>query len=143
MFFASIPSRDHELDQFVKHNLKVKYYLRYADDFVLLSVNRETLEHLIAPLADFLQTHLKLELHPNKIILRSLDWGIDFLGYILLPHYILPRKKTVRRLFKKLELKIGAENFKQSLQSYLGYLNHANTYKLTQELKNQIWYWST
>lgn len=75
------------------------------------------------------------------MILRRLDWGIDFLGYVVLPHYILPRTKTKRRVFKKLKLKLGSPNFNQSRQSYLGYLSHANSYKVAQQLKNQIWFW--
>lgn len=130
-----------ELDQFMKHILKVKYYLRYADDFLLLSTNKKKLESLILPISEFLQRELKLELHPNKIILRKLGWGIDFLGYVVLPHYRLPRTKTKRRMFMKLKEKVGLVNFDQSLQSYLGYLSHANSYKLTQKLKNQIWLW--
>ncbi len=130
-----------ELDQFIKHQLKIKYYLRYADDFVILSESRGALEKLVDPVAEFLKNRLKLELHPNKIIFRKLDWGIDFLGYIVLPHYILPRTKTKKRIFTKLKAKIGSENFNQSLQSYLGYLQHANSFKVTQQLKNQIWLW--
>lgn len=54
---------------------------------------------------------------------------------------ILPRTKTKRRIFKKLKTKIGSETFNQSPQSYLGYLGHANSFKLTQQLKNQVWLW--
>ena len=72
-----------ELDQFIKHKLKAKYYLRYADDFLILLdqkyydtlVYHSKLVHLIEI---FLKDKLKLELHPEKIILRKLDWGIDF-----------------------------------------------------------------
>ncbi|MDO8620919.1 MAG: reverse transcriptase/maturase family protein [Candidatus Levybacteria bacterium] len=130
-----------ELDQFVKHKLKAKYYIRYADDFLFLSKNKELLYEYINVLRQFLSNELKLEIHPNKIIFRKLEWGIDFLGYIVLPHYVLPRTKTKRRVFKKLKEKIGSVNFNQSLQSYLGYLGHANSFKITQELKNQIWFW--
>lgn len=129
-----------ELDQFIKHKLKVKYYLRYADDFLILSDSKNYLNHLIKPIEFYLQDKLKLELHPQKIIFRKLEWGIDFLGYIVLPHHILPRTKTKKRILEKLKEKIGSENFNQSLQSYLGYLSHANSYKLTQELKNQVWF---
>lgn len=129
-----------ELDKYVKHKLTFKNFIRYADDFVLLSSNRRGLEKLLDPIAEFLKGTLKLELHPNKIILRKLDWGIDFLGYIVLPHYLLPRTKTKQRVFKKLKAKIGSGNFEQSLQSYLGYLKHADTFYLTEELKNQLWY---
>lgn len=130
-----------ELDQFIKHRLKVKYYLRYADDFVILSPDKKNFDFYISSIKEFLITKLKLELHPKKIIIRKLEWGIDFLGYIVLPHYILPRTKTKKRLFKKLKEKIGEENFGQSLQSYLGYLSHSSSFKLTQKLKNQIWLW--
>lgn len=130
-----------ELDQFVKHTLKAKYYLRYADDFILLSGDKDTLQRSVVPVSEFLSKSLKLELHPNKIIFRKLDWGIDFLGYVVLPHYMLPRTKTKRRIFKKLRANVGSEDFDQSLQSYLGFLKHANSYKLTQQLKNDIWFW--
>lgn len=131
-----------ELDQFVKHKLKVKYYIRYADDFLFLLKDKEQLNEYVDVLRHFLSNELKLELHPNKINIRRLDNGIDFLGYIILPHYILPRTKTKRRIFKKLKERIGMENFNQSAASYLGYLKHANSYKLTQELKNHVWLWN-
>ena len=124
-----------ELDQFIKQKLGVKYYLRYADDFLILSTCFNDLNHLIKSIERFLKSKLKLELHPKKIILRRLDWGIDFLGYIVLPYYILPRTKTRKRVFKKLKLKVGSDNFDQSLQSYLGYLSHAHSFKITQLIK--------
>lgn len=127
------------LDQFIKHQLRIKCYLRYADDFLLLSENKQTLEKYIDPIRQFLETNLKLEFHPDKIVFRKLDWGIDFLGYIVLPHYILPRTKTKQRVFKKLSVKINNPNFNQSLQSYLGYLSHANSFELIEKLKNQLW----
>ena len=127
-----------ELDQFVKHNLKVKYYLRYADDFLTLSGYKDTLQRSLVTIGEFAKNNLNLELHSKKIIFRRLEWGIDFLGYVILPHYILPRTKTKRRIFKKLKEKIGSETFSQSLQSYLGYLGHANSFKITQELKNLV-----
>ncbi len=125
-----------EVDQFIKHKLKIKYYLRYADDFLVLSNNKDDFNHFINIIEKFLNEKLKLELHPQKIILRKINWGIDFLGYIVLPRYILPRTKTRRRMFKRLKEKRNLENFNQSLQSYLGYLSHANTFKLKMELFN-------
>lgn len=101
------------------------------------------MQEYLEPIEQFLGDHLKLQLHPQKIIFRKLDWGIDFLGYIILPYYRLPRAKTRNRIFKQVEKKITAENFNQSLQSYLGYFSHANSYRLTQELKNQIWFLRT
>jgi len=122
-----------ELDQFIKHKLNVKYYLRYADDFLILDLNMNVLLQLIDRLDYFLQKKLRLELHPNKITLRRFSWGIDFCGYIVLPHYRLPRTKTKRRILKKV-LKEEIPN--QALQSYLGYLSHAKSYYVSQSIKN-------
>ena len=129
-----------ELDQFIKHNLKIRYYIRYADDFIILLPRLKDSCRFIKPIELFLENNLKLKLHPNKIITRKLDWGIDFLGYVVLPYYRLPRIKTKNRIFRKLKYKIATKNFNQSLQSYLGYFSHANSYRLTQTLKNQIWF---
>ncbi len=131
-----------ELDQFIKQELKIKYYIMYADDFVILAADNKDFDQYINLIKEFLIQRLKLELHPKKVIIRKLDWGIDFLGYVVLPHYRLPRTKTKSRVFTKLREKIGSENFNQSLQSYLGYLSHANTYKLTQTIQNQMWFWA-
>lgn len=125
-----------KLDQFIKHNLKIKYYLRYADDFIILDKNRAFLYRCINTLKQFLSEELKLELHPNKSIFRRFKWGIDFCGYIVLPYYILPRTKTKRRIFKKI---LRTETANQSLQSYLGYFSHAKSYRSTQLLKNIFW----
>ena len=127
-----------ELDQFIKHKLGIKYYLRYADDFVILSEDRDYLEGLIFKISDFLESDLKLSLHENKVIIGKYTRGIDFLGYIVLPYIILPRTKTKKRMFRKLREKVNLLSFNQSLQSYLGYLSHANSYNLTKEVKKLL-----
>jgi len=131
-----------ELDQFVKHKLKIKHYLRYADDFIILDSNKENLLPCLDTSQQFLRQKLKLELHPQKILLRDLRWGIDFLGYIVLPHYALVRTKTKKRMFKKISEQktdfrngiISEYSFNQSFQSYLGFLKHANSYKILKNL---------
>lgn len=148
-FFSNIYLN--ELDQYVKHVLKVKYYIRYADDFVLLSTSKEYLEGLLPSIETFLHDMLDLELHPQKIIYRKFSSGVDFLGYIVFPYYILPRTKTKRRLLKKIRIKvqqykegkITKEKLNETIQSYLGYLSHANAYTFQQELKNLIGFWLT
>jgi len=140
-----------ELDQFVKNDLKVKFYLRYADDFAFVSSDREYLLDLVEPIQVFLKEKLDLELHPRKIILRKFSSGVDFLGYIIFPKYMLPRTKTKRRLFRKIREKVRKfkneetteESLNQTIQSYYGFLVHANTYKLKKELQNLIMFWLT
>ncbi len=121
-----------------KHKLKIKYYLRYADDFLVLnaSTNTKWKEIYLESIKEFLKNVLKLDLHQKKIVTRKFKWGIDFCGYIVLPHYILPRTKTKRRILKKVML--GSDY--QALQSYLGYLSHSNSHKLSNELKNLYWF---
>ncbi|MEK9178294.1 MAG: reverse transcriptase/maturase family protein, partial [Patescibacteria group bacterium] len=134
-----------ELDQFVKHKLRVKYYLRYADDFIILNSDRGLLDRYTS-IPVFLEENLKLELHPSKIIMRKLSWGIDFLGYIVLSRYILPRTKTKKRMIRKMILKldentkgrISKNSLNQTIQSYLGYLSHASAYKLSEGLRNLV-----
>ena len=134
-----------QLDQFVKHVLKVKYYIRYADDFIILDSNQEALNRYTCILAKFLKEKLKLDLHPQKVNIRKFSWGIDFLGYVVLPFYILQRRKTKRRIFRKIKSRIQAYQNKQisdyslnqTIQSYLGHLSHANTYKFRQKLLQQ------
>ena len=148
-YFANIYLN--EFDQFMKHNLKVKHYIRYADDFVILSNDKSYLEQLMAPIQQFLTSKLDLELHPNKVIFRKFNSGVDFLGYVIFPHYVLPRTKTKRRLLRKIERrireyqkgKITMEKLNQTIQSYLGYIGHANTYEFRRNLKNLIWFWLT
>lgn len=126
-----------ELDQFIKHKLKVKYYIRYADDFLFLSGIREELAALLHNTVAFLSKELLLKLHPQKIVLRKLSWGVDFCGYIVLPHYILPRTKTKRRILKKVSK--GAHS-NQSLQSYLGYFSHSSAFEISQNIRNSFYF---
>jgi len=95
-----------ELDQFVKNELKDRYYIRYADDLLILIENTKGLVQYTGILDKFLEDRLKLELHPNKISLRKLPWGVDFVGYIALPHYQVLRTKTKRRIYRKIRERI-------------------------------------
>jgi len=134
------------LDQYVKHFLKAKYYIRYADDFVFMSNSQEYLQNILAQIECFLKEELKLTLHPNKVEICNYYLGIDFLGYVIFPKFILPRTKTKKRMFRKLAVKVNQvkegraspEALDQTLQSYLGFLSHCSSYKLSQEVKNQV-----
>ncbi|MBU2220217.1 reverse transcriptase/maturase family protein [Patescibacteria group bacterium] len=132
-----------ELDQFAKHTLRIKHYLRYCDDFIILSGDREYLEGLVRQINIFLSVKLKLSLHPDKIIVRKHHQGIDWLGYVILPHYRVLRTKTKRRILRKMMAKrrnleggfIEEKSFNQSLQSYLGVLRHCEGRKIKREIE--------
>lgn len=127
-----------EFDQFMKHKLKAKYYIRYSDDFVIFSEDKERLENIIAPMKIFLQEKLKLAVHPDKIYLKTLASGMDFLGMVNFPDHRVLRTTTKRRILRKIKEKkflwredlISEKKFNQSLQSYLGMLTHCRGRKI-------------
>jgi retron-type reverse transcriptase len=116
-----------EFDHFIKHKIKAKYYVRYADDFVILSENKKWLEIILLQIDEFLWEKLKLKLHPNKIFINTLVSGIDFLGWVHFPDHRVLRATSKRRMLRNIEVK-NYEN--ATLQSYLGLLKHGNARKL-------------
>ena len=119
-----------EFDQFVKHELKQRRYLRYADDFVIIHHNKNLLLEVLPKVYDFLANKLKLTLHPNKIFLQTATSGVDFLGWVHFPYHRVLRTATKKRMFKKLEVLRKLE----VLQSYLGLLGWGNGYKIARKV---------
>ena len=134
----------HELDNFIKQQLKERYYLRYCDDFIILSQDKLHLKALIVSIQEFLTKNLHLDLHPKKVTIRKLSQGIDFVGYVLFERYTLLRSRTKQRMKRRLQAahadylddKITADSLDQRVQSYLGILSHANQHTLSQAIKN-------
>ena len=123
-----------EFDQYVKHRLKVKYYIRYADDFVILSENKAWLESVLVEMKHFLNDKLKLNLHPNKVFIKTVASGVDFLGWVHFPYHRVLRTTTKRKMFRKL-----TQNDKEEvISSYLGLLSHGNTKKLLNKIFEDI-----
>lgn len=92
-FFANVYLN--ELDQFIKHTLKVRGYLRYVNDFVLLADDPQTLLGWKADIENFLIDRLCIAVHPRKVVLQRCNQGIDFLGTIF-PDHRLARQRSVR-----------------------------------------------
>lgn len=120
----------HEFDMYLKQELRIKYYIRYADDFIILSDNKEYPNSLLPKIKEFLRTKLKLNLHENKVHIKTYASGVDFLGWKHFPYYRQLRAATKRRIIKKLR------NYpkRQAVISYYGLLGHGNTYKLKKRL---------
>ena len=158
-FFANVYLN--ELDQFVKHELKCRYYLRYVDDFILLDESADELLQLQEAIAAFLAARLQLELKAG-LILKRVSEGADFLGYIVRPDYILVRNRVVgnlkanlRYFQEKMVVKaaVGRDwyravhlhedivrDLRQTFASYLGHFSHANAYNLIGGLwENNTW----
>ncbi len=119
-----------EFDQFVKRRLKVKYYIRYADDFVILHGNKKHLNALLPGISSFLETQLKLTLHPNKVSITTFASGVDYLGWVHFSDYRVLRTVTKRRMLNRIDASSG----EQTIQSYLGLISHGDTYVLKQKI---------
>ena len=124
-----------EFDQFVKHRLKVKLYIRYADDFVILSRDKKWLECQLPQIEHFLRDRLRLTLHPGKVYIKSLSSGIDFLGWIHFSGHRVLRTATKRRMLKRIADRKEGDPV---VQSYFGLLSHGNAEKLRQEARRRL-----
>ena len=121
-----------EFDQFAKHQLKVKYYLRYADDFVIMATDKNHLANLLLKINNFLQKNLKLNLHPDKVSIKTLSSGVDFLGWVHFPDHRVLRTVTKKRMLRRIKNDLRDE----VICSYLGMLKWGNGYKLRREILN-------
>lgn len=119
-----------EFDQFVKHRLKVKHYIRYADDFVFLSRDRQYLSSLLSQIETFLKDRLCLELHPDKVSIQTLASGVDFLGWVHFPQHRVLRTVTNGRMFRS----VTTSSEPAVIESYRGMLVYGNTHKLLERL---------
>ncbi len=155
-FFANLYLN--ELDQYVKRVLKVKYYLRYADDLLFLSTNLHELEEIEQNVTDYLNKRLSLEIKKEKTTYGSVYQGIDFIGYIVRPNYTLARNRTVNNLKKKLHYfnngflidrsmckeeavpihtpptQEEIQDICNSINSTFGHIKWSNSYRLKQDL---------
>ena len=123
-----------EFDQFVKHKLKAKYYIRYADDFVILSHDKKALEQTLQSVEAFLQDRLKLRLHPDKVSITTFASGVDFLGWVHFPGHRVLRTATKKRMLRRLEERKGSDGEEAMRESYAGLLGHGNARKLRGEI---------
>jgi len=119
-----------ELDRYIKQELRIKYYIRYADDFVILADNKNELAMIIPLIKDFLSHNLKLQLHPQKLFIKTYSSGLDFLGWIHFPHHRQIRTVTKKRIFRQM----AGWPQPETINSYRGLLSHGDTYKINREL---------
>lgn len=127
-----------KLDQYIKHTLGAKYYVRYMDDFIILSPDKEQLRHWLADIERFLRDELKLELNPKTTILAAKN-GIDFVGYKHRATHRKVRPDSVKRIkgtIKQYESgKITKEQLQKKIQSWTGHAGHADSYHLRKKIK--------
>lgn len=137
-----------ELDYFVKSRLKLRHYVRYNDDFILLSEKKSQLCRDVEQIRDFLSSRLLLAMPSEKIIFRKLSWGIDFCGYIILSNALLLRQRTKKRMMKNLRTaleryergNIPLKEFCGVINSYVGLLKHCHSYNIMNKIRSELIY---
>ncbi len=102
-------------------------YQLFSSDFVILSQDKRWLENLVPIISKFLEGNLKLSLHPDKVFIKTLASGVDFLGWIHFPDHRVLRTSSKNRMIRNLKL----DKNKQRLISYKGLLSHGNAHKLS------------
>lgn len=137
-FFANVYLD--RLDQFVKHDLKVRRYLRYVDDFVLVHQDREQLVAWRDRIEAFLRAELRLDLKADQK-LKPLQAGIDFLGYVIRPTHMLVRRRVIAHCRARLATfeRCGvtpaiADEVRAVWASYEGHFSHARCCRLRQRI---------
>jgi len=144
------------LDHFIKHDLGIRYYGRYVDDFVIVHPDKEYLKSLVPKIKGFIEKELRLTLHPNKIYLQHYTKGVKYLGAVIKPHRIYIANRTKGNFYHAIEkLNLIARDHKptkeekgkflSSMNSYLGIMKHYKTYHLRRRIliKNLSgWWWN-
>lgn len=140
------------LDQYCKRELRIRYYIRYQDDIIILSNSKKQLHEWHMKIEKFANEEMKMELN-DKTCIRPISLGIDFCGYRNYPTHIKIRKSTTKRMKRRLkklmkEYNNGHVNIDQArsvIDSYFGLLKHCNSYSLKTKIfgdfyNNEGWF---
>lgn len=117
-------------DHFIKERPRARFYIRYTDDAVIVHPDPEYLHSILPLIEEWFCQERRLALHPDKVKIRKLSQGIDFLGYVTLPHHCILRTKTKRRMLKRAN--------KNNFVSYAGLLKQCDSYELLRRLRRRI-----
>jgi len=131
-----------KFDHFVKEILKARFYLRYMDDFIILDTSRKKLKSFTQRIDGFLNKKLNQSLHPKKLKIMPVSYGIDFLGYYFRNQVIYVRYGNVKRFKNRLikftqfyqKGKINRKYICDSINAWYAYARHANSYNLRKHL---------
>lgn len=130
------------LDQFVKHDLRERYYLRYMDNFIIIHPDKKHLQCVKEEIRGLLDNRLRLELNPKGTMINKAGNGIDFVGYRVYADRVKIRKASIKRMKKRLKMmhamyrkhtaSIG--EITQRIRSWLGHCCHANARTIVQNV---------
>jgi len=137
-------------DHYVKKELNMKYYGRYVDDMIFFHKDKNYLESMVPQLSNVLLSNFKLKVHPKKIVLRSIEEGIPFLGQFIKPHRSYIGNRTKNNFYQAIQeinknMAVAPQfswqqlcDIRARVNSYLGYMQHANSFNLRKAMLNKL-----
>lgn len=126
------------LDQYAKHKLKLKYYARYVDDIVAMSLNGSDLNESYRKMEVFALQNLGVKFHPNKKEINLIEHGINFVGYIIKPYRTYVRRFTIKNMYANIKIRKDRQSLRATVNSYLGMLIHTNSFKERVKITNNL-----
>lgn len=126
------------LDHYIKDRLRIKYYLRYMDDFIVIGNSKAELQELLGKIRRVVMEEMKLKLNPKTRIYAA-SKGVNFAGYRIFTTHILPRKRNVKAArirFRRLNheykyYRASLADVRSRVMSFLGYMKHCQGSKTT------------
>ena len=146
-----------DFDHFIKHDLNIRYYGRYVDDFVIVHNDKSFLLNEAVPrIKEFLLEKLHLRLHPQKIFLQYYSKGVKFIGAVVLPNRIYIANRTKGNFYKSIRehnllvshrkpFDLEIRHFQASINSYLGIMKHCCSYRIRKNMLRRVvngWWWN-
>ena len=133
-FFANVLLDS--LDQYIKHTIQARHYVRYVDDLVLLHESPEWLNGALRQINEYLP-RLGLALNPRKTIIQPIDRGVDFAGHVIKPWRRQVRRRSINSALHAIETLPPGEVFATG-NSYLGLLRHTDGYRDRAKVANTL-----
>ncbi len=132
-----------ELDYFVKYKLKIKSYVRYMDDFIIVDENVNSIKRYFLEISNFLAQNLYLKLEKRKVQINKISFGVDFVGFVGFKRFVRIRSKNYRRFVKKMQKniskysigKLNMQFLDDSFKSYEAHLLHTDSFTLLKRLR--------
>lgn len=133
-----------DFDHYVEECLGFEHYGRYVDDFYLVDSNKDKILNAIPLIREKLEK-IGVTLHPDKFYLQYYTRGIELVGSVIKPNRIYVHNRTVNNAFQAVkkfnsivDIEDNAEAFAATLNSYLGFMKHYDSYAIRRNLLSTV-----
>lgn len=144
-FFSNIYLN--KVDQYAKHVLKCRHYIRYVDDIILFDKSAGFLNHAYSKINRFLEDELNLKLNHKKKDMNLIIRGFKFIGIVFKPNHKHVQYRTIRKFINTIKDWENSENrfskeglyaFRKRINCYYGFLKHTNSYNFRKSYSPRV-----